>query len=245
MRRWRLGPLLASSLLVLTGCSSAPAEGPKVDPAAVGDCFAPGSDELVSCTKRHLAQAIYVSEAAPGSQAETLESCRRAQKKFLGQNFNTRLDVRLWVAPDESSYRCDVLLRKSTQADVGDEVLTGSLKGVLRKGVSTELQSCLGAAFDPSTDQVYVSCDEPHLARELIVAPAIGTFDEAFPADIEDRATNACNATADAAGELTRGRTVSAFYPKSAAAWATGERTAECWLSADRGSLPAVGSNSR
>ncbi|MDQ3485769.1 MAG: septum formation family protein [Actinomycetota bacterium] len=238
----RPGRSVATSalLLLLSGCSSPPADVPTVEPVKVGACFAPGSDEEVSCSSRHLAQAIYVSEDALGSDASALEPCRRAQKGFLGQDFNTRLDVRLWVAQDESWYRCDVLLRKSTRAKAGYEVLTGSLKGGLRRGVAVDLQACLGSAFDPTADQVYVPCDEPHAARELIVPPAIGTFDEAFPADIEDRATNACNATADAAGELTPGRTVSAYYPASSAAWATGERTADCWLSAERGSLPAV-----
>ncbi len=99
--------------------------------------------------------------------------------------------------------------------------------------------------YNPAADQVYVPCDQPHMARELIVAPAIGTLAEKFPADIEDRATNACNATAAAADELAPGRTVFAFYPKTPAAWATGERSADCWLSADRGSLPGVRPNSR
>nr|MDQ3307541.1 hypothetical protein [Actinomycetota bacterium] len=212
----RPGLLVATSalLLLLSACSSPPVDVPTAEPVTVGACFAPGSDEEVSCTKRHLAQAIYVSEDALGSEAAALEPCRRAQKKFLGQDFNTRLDVRLWVAQDESSYRCDVLLRRSTQARAGYEALTGSLKGVLRKGAAVDLQACLGSPFDPTADQVYVPCDEPHVTRELIVAPAIGTLDEEFPTDIEDRATNACNATADAAGELTRGRTVSAYYPE-------------------------------
>ncbi len=241
----RLGPVVTASMLLLSGCSSTPVDPPKPQQVRVGACIAPGSDEEVSCTKRHLAQAIYVSEDALGREAAALEPCRRAQKTFLGQNFNTRLDVRLWVAQDESSYRCDVLLRKSTEAKAGYEALTRSLKGVLRRGVAIDLQACLGSPFDPTVDRAYVPCDEPHIARELIVAPAIGTLEEKFPADIEDRATNACNATADAAGELTRGRTVSGYYPASAEAWATGERTADCWLSADRGSLPAVRSTTR
>ncbi|MBA3991007.1 MAG: hypothetical protein H0X54_08215 [Propionibacteriales bacterium] len=94
-----------------------------------------------------------------GSEGATLEPCRRAQKKFLGQDFHTRLDVRLWVAQDESTYRCDVWLRRSTQAKAGYEALTGSLEGVLRKGAAVDLQACLGSPFDPTADQVYVPCD--------------------------------------------------------------------------------------
>ncbi len=245
MVKWQ-GLLLATTLLSLTGCSSTADES--LQPAAkvaVGDCLAPGSDQVISCTKGHLAQAVYVSDGPPTGNAETLEPCRRAQANFLGQDFNTRLDVRLWVAQDDSYYRCDVLLRNSTLAKSGYQTLTRSLKGVLRKGAAAHLQACLGAPFDPQADQVYVPCDEPHVAQELIVAPAVGTLDEKFPGNVAARATNACNASADAAGHLKEGHSVSAFYPENAAAWATGERTADCWLSADRGSLPAVRSNLR
>lgn len=244
--RWARG--LAAGVVVvsvLSACGGAASNEtrPPEEPAEqveVGDCFAAGSDEPVSCGRRHVAQAIYVSDEPPAGNAEAITPCRRAQAHFLGQDFNTRLDVKLWVAQDESWYRCDVLLRRSTQAVSGYEPLTESLQGVLRKDADVELQACLDAAFDPTADQVYVPCDEPHIARELIVAPAIGTLGEPFPNDVVERATNACNATADAAGELVDGRTVSAFYPASAAAWATGERSADCWVTADRGSLPPV-----
>ncbi len=209
----------------------------------VGDCFATGSDEPVSCRRQHVAQAIYVSDSPPASNADAITPCRRAQARFLGQDFNTRLDVRLWVAQDKSSYRCDVLVRKSTQAESGYESLTRSLEGVLRKGVKIDLQSCLRAPFNPTADQVYAPCDEPHAARELIVAPAIGTLDEGFPDDVVDRATTACNATADAVDELGPARTVLAYFPESAATWATGERTADCWIAARRGSLPPATSS--
>lgn len=240
------GLLVATSalLLLLSACSSPPVDATKADPVTVGACFAPGSDEEVSCTKRHLAQAIYVSEDALGSEGATLEPCRRAQKKFLGQDFHTRLDVRLWVAQDESTYRCDVWLRRSTQAKAGYEALTGSLEAFC---VRAQRSTCRHASAPPSTRRPTRSTCRAtaDAARELIVAPAIGTLDEGFPTDVEDRATNACNATADAARELTRARTVSAYYPKSPAAWATGERTADCWIAAERGSLPAVRSNAR
>ena len=35
-------------------------------------------------------------------------------------------------------------------------------------------------------------------------------------------------------------RQVRAFYPKNADAWATGERTADCWVTATKGGLPPV-----
>lgn len=242
MTRWLLGLAVGVILVVgSVGCGSAPEPVQQpAEPAEVGDCFEGGSDEPVSCRESHIAQAIHVSESPPTSDAEAITPCRRAQARFLGQDFNTRLDVKLWVAQDESWYRCDVLLRRSTQARSGYERLTESLEGVLRKGAAIDLQACLDQPFDPSVDQTFVPCDEPHAARELIVAPAIGTLAEGFPDDIMDRATNACNATADAAGELKQGRTVSAYYPDSPAAWATGERSADCWIAADRGSLPPV-----
>lgn len=239
--------VVGALLLAVFGCSSPPAESPPAAPEQVktGDCLAADSGDPVDCSEEHVAQAVYVGDEPPGSRAEALAPCRRAQAKFLGQDFNTRLDILLWVAHDESSFRCDVVLRKSTQGSSGYQVLTGSLEGVLRKGAAVHLRACLGAPYDPSSDQVYVPCREPHTAQALIVAPAIGTLEEGFPDDIDERATNACNATADAAGQLKAVRTVSAFYPESAGVWATGERTAECWIAAKRGSLPAVISNAR
>jgi len=242
MVRWLRSLVVVVAVSGAAACGDTP-KTPKEEPTRqieVGDCFSGDSDEPVSCRGRHTAQAIYVGESPPTSEAEAITPCRRAQAQFLGQDFNTRLDVKLWVAQDESSYRCDVLLRRSTQATSGYEPLTGSLEGVLRKGADIDLQACLDSPFDPSLDQDFVVCDEPHAARELIVAPAIGTLDEGFPDDVAERATNACNATADAAGELRQGRTVSAYFPETPAAWATGERSAECWVEADRGSLPPV-----
>ena len=233
-------------LLAIIGCSPTEAEPPPApERVKIGACFAAGSADPVECRERHLAQAVYVSDEPPGSDTEALAPCRRAQAKFLGQDFNTRLDIRLWVAQDRSSFRCDVVLRTSTRAGLGYQTLTFSLARAFRKGASVDLQACLGAPYDPASDQAYVPCRDPHTARSLIVAPAIGTLEEKFPDDIDERATNACNATADAAGELVNGRTVSAFYPDSASAWATGERTAECWIVAERGLLPAVTARSR
>lgn len=239
--------VVGALVLAAFGCSSPPAESPPAppEPFRAGDCFAADSGDPVDCSEKHAAQAVYVGDEPPGSNAEALAPCRRAQAKFLGQDFNTRLDIKLWVAHDESSFRCDVVLRKSTQGGSGYQVLTGSLDGVLRNGTGVDLRACLGVPYDPASDQIYVPCREPHATQALIVAPAIGTLEEDFPDDIDERATNACNATADAAGELEAGRTVSAFYPDSASAWATGERTTECWIAAKRGSLPAVTSNAR
>ncbi len=240
-----MGLGIAVSVLTVAGCSPPPADAPSFEPPEVGDCLVAGTDEAVNCKERHVAEVVFVGEEAPGTDLEALEPCRRAQRDYLGQDFNTRLDVRLWVAQDESWYRCDVVLRKSTRAAAGYEVLTGSLRGVLRKGVGVDLQACLDSAYKPAADQTYVPCDEPHTTRQLIASPAIGTLAEGFPADIDERATNACNATAAAAGELAPGRTVIAFYPNSADAWAAGERSADCWLSADRGLLPGVRPNAR
>ena len=133
-----------------------------------------------------------------------------------------------------------MFVRNSTQARAGYQVLTGSLKGVLSEGVSVKLQACLDEVYDATTDQTYVPCDQPHRSQELFVAPAIGTRDEAFPGDVSRRATQACNATASAAGEIIGGRSVSAYYPENSSAWSTGERSADCWLTVDRGQLPVV-----
>ena len=79
-----------------------------------------------------------------------------------------------------------------------------------------------------------------HVAQELIAPPAIGTLDEEFPANVADRASRACNAAASAVDLLGDDRQVRAYYPKNADAWATGERTADCWVTATKGALPPV-----
>lgn len=237
MRRWRC--LAAALLCLVTGCSHAELGG-GTPTARAGECYADVSAAPVNCNLRHVAQTVYVSKQPPRDESSALIPCREKQAHFLGQDFNTRLALRLWVARDKSWYRCDVLLRNSTSGSADYQVLTGSLKGVLRKGVSIDLQACLGSAYDPATDQPYVSCQQPHVAQELFVAPAIGTLDEKFPADVADRAVSACNATAAASGLLTGGRTVTAFYPKDAGAWASGKRTADCWITATSGTLPGA-----
>ena len=225
----------------VSGCASGSDDPETAAPQIqVGDCFAEGSVRPVDCSENHVAQTVYVSDSPPTNPAEALAPCREAQAKFLGQDFNTRLDINLWVPEDKSWYRCDVFVRNSTQARAGYQVLTGSLKGVLSEGVSVKLQACLDEVYDATTDQTYVPCDQPHRSQELFVAPAIGTRDEAFPGDVSRRATQACNATASAAGEIIGGRSVSAYYPENSSAWSTGERSADCWLTADRGQLPVV-----
>lgn len=237
---------LMAGCLLLTACSEPAAEDPpSTATIEVGDCFADGSFSAVDCSENHVAQTVYVSDSAPSGSSAALAPCREAQAKFLGQDFNTRLDVQLWVPDDESWYRCDVLLRNSTQGRAGHQVLTGSLKGTLRKGVSVKLQACLDEEYDATVDQTYTSCDKPHVSRELFVAPAIGTPDEPFPGDVSQRATQACNATAAAADQLVGRRSVAAFYPENSDAWATGERSADCWVTASRGQLPAVESRDR
>jgi hypothetical protein len=241
MRRWWwLGAAVAC--LVATGCGGgSPPADPKSDQiGAVGDCYGASSTEPVNCRLAHTAETIYVKDAPPGATSEALMPCRDAFVKYLGQDFNTRLDVRLWVASDLSWYRCDVLLRESTKSESGYQTLTGSLKGVLEEGVSVDLQSCLSEPYDPAGDQMYVPCSQPHIAQELIQAPAIGTMDEKYPVDITARAKRACNASAGAAGLSGAGRTVEAYYPKNADAWASGERTADCWVTAQKGVLPPV-----
>lgn len=241
-----LNVLLACSLAA--GCSGTPPPAtsttteppPTATPPKVGDCFATGSPRPVDCSEPHVAQAVYISDGPFQDTASAVSPCRQAQARFLGQDFNTRLDVQLWVARDESWYRCDVLLRNSTGGDRGYAVLTGSLKGVLRRGAAVRLQACLDARYDPTVDQPYVPCSSTHVSRELTVAPAIGTLEEKLPADVAERATQACNATASAAGQIVAGREVRAFYPQSKQAWASGERTADCWVIATRGRLPAV-----
>lgn len=245
--RWRVRSLalIAATCVLAAGCQGTPEkQDPKAtkEPAKVkvGDCFAAGAARPVDCRSPHVAQAVYVSHRPFEDTATALKPCRRAQASFLGQDFNTRLDVQLWVARDESWYRCDVMLRNSTRGQQGYQVLTGSLKGVLRRGAAVRLRACLDARYDPSVDQAYVPCTSTHVSRELTVAPAIGTLDEEYPSDVAERATKACNATAAAGGELVTGREVRAFYPQNAQAWDSGERTADCWVIATRGRLPGV-----
>ena len=78
------------------------------------------------------------------------------------------------------------------------------------------------------------------MAQELIAPPAIGTLEEEFPVNVADRASRACNAAASAVDLLGDDRLVRAYYPKNADAWATGERTADCWVTATKGALPPV-----
>jgi Septum formation len=236
MTRWWC---LVAAVCLITGCSH-PESRARVEIPKVGSCYADVSARPVSCNVSHIAQTIFVSRRTPPSGRGALVPCRRAEADFLGQDFNTRLDLQMWVASDRSWYRCDVILRDSTRGAGNPQQLTGSLKGVLRKDVPADLQACLAGPYEPNADQPYVSCALPHLAQELFVAPAIGTLDEAFPADVADRATSACNATAAAAGLRTGDRTVTAYYPKNAAAWASGERTADCWVTATSGILPGV-----
>jgi hypothetical protein len=229
-------------LLLVAGCGGSSTNEPD-EPAIgqVGDCYGQVSSKVVDCAGPHLAETVYVSDEAPPESSRALEPCRTAQARYLGQDFNTRLDVQLWIASDLSWYRCDVFVRNSTQSGSGYQSVTGSLENVLRDGVSIDLQSCLSEAYDPAGDQVYIPCSEPHVAQELIGAPAIGTLEEKFPQDIGDRATRACNATAAASGVLDDHTTVQAYYPKNADAWASGERTADCWVAAQNGHvLPPV-----
>lgn len=240
MRTW-CGTVMAGALLVLSGCADRPAEE---EPAplpvgAVGDCYVNGT-RPVDCNERHTAESVFVAEEMPPRTTAAIAPCQTAQMRYLGQDFNTRLDVQLWVSSDESWYRCDVVLRTSTQAGAGLELLTGSLRGVLRRGAAVDLQACLDEEYDASADQVYTACNGPHKSRELIIAPAVGTLKEPFPADIADRATKACNATAAAERQLVGSPSVQAFYPNSTEAWDTGERSAACWVVAANGLLPAV-----
>lgn len=237
MTRWWC--LLAAVCCLAIGCSH-PEARPRIQIPQVGSCYADVSAGPVSCNVPHIAQTVFVSRRTPADDRSALVPCRRAQAAFLGQDFNTRLDLQLWVASDRSWYRCDVVLRDSTRASRDYQRLTGSLRGLLHKDVPVGLQACLAASYDPGTDQPYVSCALPHLAQELFIAPAIGTLDEPFPADVAERATGACDATAAAAGLRAGDHTVTAFYPKNAAAWASGERTADCWVTAESGTLPGV-----
>ncbi|MBA2444749.1 MAG: septum formation family protein [Nocardioidaceae bacterium] len=238
MHTWYAALTLAG-LLALSGCSRDAAEPAPLPVGAVGDCYAKAS-KAVDCAAPHLAETVFVAQETPPRTPAAIAPCQTSQARYLGQDFNTRLDVHLWVASDESWYRCDVVLPKSTHTDSGLETVTGSLRGALRNGVPVELQACLGEQHDQAIDQPYTSCDTPHKSRRLIVAPAVGTVAEPFPADIADRATRACNASAAAERELVGSPRVQAFFPDSAAAWDTGDRSADCWVVADSGLLPAV-----
>ena len=133
MLRWCCG--LALAVALLTGCSSSPddeeqdRDGPRSATATREN-----SDRPIACSKQHLAETVYVSEGAPPETSKALAPCRKAQSDYLGQDFNTRLDIQLWVAGDRSWYRCDVLLRNSTKSGAGFQSLTGSLKGRARQG---------------------------------------------------------------------------------------------------------------
>jgi hypothetical protein len=228
-------------LVLTSGCSGGDDEATAdPDTGSVGDCYGQSSTKTVDCAGPHLAETVFVRAEAPPRTSEALAPCRIAQSHYLGQDFNTRLDVQLWIASNLSWYRCDVFVRNSTQGGSGYQSVSGSLKNLLREDVSVDLQSCLSEAYDPVGDQVYIPCSEPHVAQELIVAPAIGTLVEPFPRDIADRATRACNATASASGLLNENTRVEAFYPKTADAWASGERTADCWIAAKKDVLPPV-----
>ena len=246
LSRWYVAVSLIG-LLALSGCSDASGDNPtETAHGKVGDCYNQSSTKNqvatkpVDCAGPHLGETVFVSEEPAPSTSQALAPCRTAQARYLGQDFNTRLDVQLWIPSDFSWYRCDVFVRNSTQGGSGYQSVTGSLKDVLREGVSIDLQSCLSEPYDPGGDQVYIPCSDPHIAQELIGAPAIGTLDEPFPADISDRATRACNAAASAAGLANEHTSVQAYYPKNADAWASGERTADCWVAAEQGVLPPV-----
>ncbi|MGH3507845.1 MAG: septum formation family protein [Nocardioidaceae bacterium] len=227
--------------VALAGCSGSEDKAETTEPMVrAGDCFGKDDTEPIDCSERHLAQTIFVSDTAPARGTAALKPCRGAQAGYLGQDFNSRLDVRLWVAGDGSWYRCDLVLRNSTQGGSGYATMIGSLEGAFRTGVPLYLRACLDAPYDPLLDQEYVSCSEPHRSREITVAPAIGTLDEPFPGDVSKRAISACNATATSGDELGSGRRVDAYYPENVDAWESGERTADCWLSVKRGRLPAV-----
>jgi hypothetical protein len=228
--------------LALAGCRDERGDDASQAIGKVGDCYGESTSKPISCSLAHTAETLFVKDAPPpaGDSSAALMPCREAAARYLGQDFNTRLDVKLWVAGDLSWYRCDVLLRESTKGGSGYQTLTGSLKGVLDDGASVGIQSCLSEPYDPAGDQVYVPCSKAHIAQELVQAPAIGTLDEKYPVDIAGRAARACNAAASASHLSGPGRMVEAYYPKNADAWASGERTADCWITARKGVLPPV-----
>ena len=102
-----------------------------------------------------------------------------------------------------------------------------------------DLQACLAESYDPRVDQAYIPCSQPHVAQELIVAPAIGTLRGAVPRR-HRRPGDASVQRGSLGGRAAREGHVSvkAYYPKNADAWASGERTADCWVTADAGVLP-------
>ncbi|MGI8434563.1 MAG: septum formation family protein [Nocardioidaceae bacterium] len=235
----------AAVLAVAMGCAGAPSTPRSTDTAgagrigAVGNCYTASSARAVDCSTDHMAQTVYVSDQPSDDRSTALVPCRQAQSDFLGQDFHTRLDVRLWVASDGSWSRCDLVLRTSTAGNAY-ETITSTLENAFESGVPVGLRACLADAYDPGHAQRYVPCTEQHAAEELTVAPVLAPFDEPFPADVAERAAEACNASADAAGMLDRHQTVVAFYPEDASAWSTGERTADCWAIANEGTLPPV-----
>jgi hypothetical protein len=233
MRRWWwVAAALVCLLATACGGGREPADdnNTAAEIGKVGDCYGESSTEPINCQLAHTAETVFVKDSPPGETSEALMPCRDATVQYLGQDFNTRLDVRLWVAGDLSWYRCDVLLRESTKGGSGYQTLTGSLKGVLDTGASVDVQSCLSEPYDPGGDQVYVPCSQSHIA----------TMDEKYPLDVGARATRACNAAASASQLSGSGRTVEAYYPKNADAWSSGERTADCWVTAKKGVLPPV-----
>ncbi len=238
MRAW-CGTVLVAVLMFISGCGGESKQPESLPIGSVGDCYVDGG-EPASCEEPHFAESVFVDDDAPPRTSAAIAPCQAAQADYLGEDFNTRLDVQLWVAADESWYRCDVVVRRSTRATSEFETLTVSLRGVLRDGVPVKLQVCLDEEHDAGVDQVYTSCGRPHKSRELVVAPSLGTVDEPFPADLAERATKACNAAAAAERQLIGSPSVQAFYPDSADAWRTQERSADCWVVADSGLLPAV-----
>jgi hypothetical protein len=149
MRRWWWLAALTCLLATACGGTRPAADDTPNEIGRVGDCYGESSTEPIDCRLAHTAETVFVKDAPPGATSEALMPCREATVQYLGQDFNTRLDVRLWVAGDLSWYRCDVLLRDSTKGGSGYQTLTGSLKGVLDNGASVDLQSCLSEPYDP------------------------------------------------------------------------------------------------
>lgn len=133
-----------------------------------------------------------------------------------------------------------MLVRRSTAGSDHYQVVTSSLEGAFESAVSVDYQACLAEAFDPRLDQRYIACTERHASQELTVAPVLAPLDEPFSADVAERAATACNASAEAADQINRHQSVVAFYPQDEAVWATGERTADCWVIANEGTLPPL-----
>lgn len=249
MRAGLSWPVALVACLALSACEGgARGQGKdgSLEPTGVGTCFGgPVGEDVVDCSDPHLAESVFVARSVPADHALAFKPCRAAARRYLGQEANTRLELRLWIAADHAWYRCDLFLRKSTQAKAGYESLTGSLKQILQKGVSPKLQSCLDEPFDPSRDQRYAPCTEQHVAEEIFFAPVVGVENEPYPADVGDRATTSCNAMAVADELLVGKRTVVAYFPRNEAAWASGQRTAMCWVAAAKGEkLPPVTSTS-